>query len=120
MYRDSRDPKKAQAEVVVRTGRKWSAQAVVLDAESRLHHKDLVGVVADGRAGLGMFPTQQRKECKGMEKGRQIQEEVRAAVEEGRSSRVAKKGPGQGGSRPWTERSLGRTSGRLSHTASPS
>ena len=70
-------------------GRKWSAQAAVLDAESRLRNKDLVGVVAHGRAGLGMFPKPQRKECKGMDKRGQIQEEVRAAVEEGRSSRVA-------------------------------
>lgn len=31
MYRDSRDPKVAQVGVVVRTGRKWSAWAAVLD-----------------------------------------------------------------------------------------
>ena len=43
MYRNSRDPKVAQAGVVERIGRKWSAQAAVLDAESRLHHRDLVG-----------------------------------------------------------------------------
>ena len=76
MYRDSRDPKVAQAGVVVRTGSMWSVQAAVLDAGSRLCLKDLVGVVANGRAGLGMFPTPQCKECKGMEKWRQIQEEV--------------------------------------------
>lgn len=34
MFRDSRDPKVAQAGVVVKTGRKWSAQASVLDVES--------------------------------------------------------------------------------------
>lgn len=90
MYRDSRDPKVAQAGVVVKTGRKWSAQAAVLDAESRLRHKDLVGTVAHGRAGLGVFPTPPRhKESNRKEKQRQIQEEVRAAVEEGRSSRAA-------------------------------
>ena len=70
IYRDSRD-------------RRWPRQEVY--AESRLRHIDLVGVVAHGRVGLGMFC----KGCKGMEKQRQIQEEVRAAVEEGRSSRVA-------------------------------
>lgn len=57
MYRDSRDPKVAQAEVVVKTGRKWNAQAAVLDAESRLCQKDLVGVVARGRVGLGLVQT---------------------------------------------------------------
>ena len=86
MYRDSRDPKLAQVGVVVRTGKKWSTKAAVQDAESRLRHKDLMGVVVHGRAGLGMFPTPQHKECKGMEKWKQIQEDVRAAVEEGRSS----------------------------------
>lgn len=90
MYRDSRDPKVAQAGVVVKTGRKWRAQDAVLDAESRLRHKDLVGVVAQGRVGLGMVPTPPRhRECKGKEKRRQIQEEVRTAVDEGRTSRAA-------------------------------
>ena len=46
--------------------------------------------MAHGRAGLGMFPTPPRhRECKGKEKRRQIQEEVRTAVEEGRTSRAA-------------------------------
>lgn len=80
----------AQAGVVVKTGRKWSAQSAVLDAETRLRHRDLVGVVAHGRAGLGMFLTPARhRECKGKEQRRQIQEEVRTAVEEGRTSRAA-------------------------------
>lgn len=66
IYRDSNDPKVAQAGVVVKTGRKWSASSAVLDVEARLRHKDLVGVVAHGRAGLGMLPTPPRhKECKG-------------------------------------------------------
>ena len=99
MYRDSRDPKVAQAGVEVKTGRKWSAQVAVADAESRLRHRDLVGVVAHGRAGLGMFPTPPRhREAQGKEKRRQIQECVRTAVEDGRKSRAA--GLGQQGA--WT------------------
>lgn len=66
------------------TGRKWSAKAALLDAESRLCHKDLVGVVAHGREGLRLFPTPRHKESQGKERQRQIQEEVKAAVEEGR------------------------------------
>lgn len=50
LYRDSRDPKVAKAGVVVKTGRKWNVQVAVLDAESRLRHKELVGVMAQGRA----------------------------------------------------------------------
>ncbi|XP_030593796.1 uncharacterized protein LOC115785971 [Archocentrus centrarchus] len=92
MYRDSSNPKLAQAGVVVKTGRKWSAQAVVLDAESRLRHKDLVvwwlreeqewafPRHLDAR-GAGGRRSKESKEAK-------IQEEVRAAVEEGRSSRA--------------------------------
>ena len=94
----------------------------MLDAESRLRHKDLVGVVAHGRAGFGMLPTPQSKECKGMEKQRQIQEELRVAVEEGRSSRAASLRQ-QGAWTRWEQaidRKVMWTSGRLSHTASPS
>lgn len=78
----------AQAGVEVKTGRMWMAEATVLDAESWLCQKLLVGVVAHGTAGLGLFPTPLYRERKGKEKWRQIQEEVRAAVEEGRSSRA--------------------------------
>lgn len=74
MYRDSRDPKVAQVGVVVRTGRKWSARAAVLDVESQLRHKDLVDVVAHGRTDFGLLPTIGHKECKGKKKRRQIQE----------------------------------------------
>lgn len=67
-YNDLNDPKVAQAGVVVQTGRNWSAQAAVADAESGLSQRDLVGVVAHGRAGLGMFPAPPRhRQCKGKE-----------------------------------------------------
>lgn len=54
MYRDSSDPEVAQAGMAVKTGREWSAQAAVLEAELRLRHRDLVGMVDQGRADLGM------------------------------------------------------------------
>lgn len=51
--------------------------------DSRLHHKDLVATVACSRAGLRMVPKPWWTECRGQ---KLIQEEdVRAAVEEGRS-----------------------------------
>jgi len=34
MYKDSDDPKVAQAGVLVKSGRKWSAQTAVLDAQA--------------------------------------------------------------------------------------
>lgn len=86
----------AQAGVPEQTGRKRSAQTAVLDAECRLCHKDLVSVVAQGRAGLGLVP--HHKDTKGKERRRQIQDEVRAVVDKERSIRAA--GLSQQG--PWT------------------
>lgn len=46
-----------KAEIQVRTGRKWRAEDVVQVAESRLRHKELVGVVTN-EAELGYVPFQ--------------------------------------------------------------
>lgn len=97
-YRDSRDPKVAKAGIQVRTGRKWRAQEAVQEAEARLCHKRLVGVVTRGRAGLGSFPTPQMNTIRGKERRRLVQEEVRAAVEETRTCKAV--GMKQQG--PWT------------------
>ncbi|XP_063056077.1 uncharacterized protein LOC134450154 [Engraulis encrasicolus] len=87
LYRDSSDPKVANAGIQVRTGRKWKAEEAVQTAEARLRHKALVGVVTRGRAGLGSFPTP-KMNTRGKERRHQIQEEVRADVEEMRSCRA--------------------------------
>lgn len=86
-YRDSSDPKVAKARIQVRTGRKWRAEDAVREAEARLRHRNLVGMVTRGRAGLGSFPTPQLNTT-GKERRRQVQEEVRAAVEETRSCKA--------------------------------
>lgn len=52
-YRESRDPKVSVTRIEVRTGWKWKAKEVVDVAESRLSQRLLVGLVAQGRAGLG-------------------------------------------------------------------
>lgn len=44
-YRDSSDLMVANAGIHVRTGRKWRAEDAVQEAEARLHHRRLVGVV---------------------------------------------------------------------------
>ncbi|XP_060744927.1 uncharacterized protein LOC132858560 [Tachysurus vachellii] len=87
-YRESRDPKVSGAGVVVKTGRKWRAEAAVDQAESRLHHGVLVGAVARGRAGLGTFQGPQFDKARGKERRQLVQGEVRAAVEEERSSKA--------------------------------
>ncbi|XP_073720025.1 uncharacterized protein [Misgurnus anguillicaudatus] len=87
-YRESRDPKVSGAGVVVKTGRKWRAEAAVDQAESRLRHGVLVGAVARGRAGLGTFQVPRLDKARGKERRQLVQGEVRAAVEEERSSKA--------------------------------
>lgn len=82
LYRDSSDPKVATAGIEMRTGWKWKAEEAVRQAESRVHHKRLVGVVTRGRAGLGSFSAPHIDTIKGKDKRCLVQEEVRAVVEE--------------------------------------
>lgn len=83
-YRESSDPKVAQAGIEVRTGRKWRAAEAVDIAESRLRQRVLVGTVAQGRAGLGSGRTPRYDKVQGKERRSLILEEVRAGVEEKR------------------------------------
>ncbi|XP_036071215.1 uncharacterized protein LOC112142521 [Oryzias melastigma] len=87
-YRESEDPKVSQAGIKVRTGRKWKAAEAVDVAESRLRHRELVGAVTHGRAGLGYAPACHRKEAQRKDKRSLIQKELRAIIEEERASRV--------------------------------
>ena len=56
MLRDSRDPlvKNAQPSVII--GRKWKAKVAVQNVESALRMKEIIGTVANGKAGLGLHP----------------------------------------------------------------
>ncbi|XP_035691401.1 uncharacterized protein LOC118426238 [Branchiostoma floridae] len=53
----SKDEKVSQAGVELRSGRKWSVAKAVQEAKSSLRHRDIVGVVAQGRLGLGAGKT---------------------------------------------------------------
>ncbi|KAL1249583.1 hypothetical protein QQF64_020588 [Cirrhinus molitorella] len=86
LYRDSKDSKVAGIDV--RTGRKWRAQECLEVAESRLRHRALVGTVATGRAGFGMFPQPRYEKAHGKVKRQLLLREVRAGVEEERTSRM--------------------------------
>ena len=83
-YTESEDPKVAAAGIQIRSGRKWSARRELQVAEERLRHKDILGSIAKGRAGLGFFPSTHTISAKGKERRHLIQEEVREGVEEGR------------------------------------
>ena len=87
-FRESADPKVSGAGVAVRTGRKWRAEAAVEQAESRLRHRVLVGTVARGRMGLGTVASPRFDKVRGKERRQLVQNEVRAVVEEERSSRA--------------------------------
>lgn len=79
MYRDSSNPKGAQAGVMVKTRKKWRADDVVLQAGSRICHRALAGAMTRGRVGLETCPTP-HYEAKGKERHRLIQEEVSRKV----------------------------------------
>ena len=51
--RDSPDELISEAGIVTRTSRKWLAAVSVSQAESSLKHKDIVGLTAVGRHGIG-------------------------------------------------------------------
>lgn len=51
--KDFSDPMVAKAGMLIKTSRKWRAEEAMLQAESWLHHSDLVGVKTRGKSGLG-------------------------------------------------------------------
>ena len=87
-YKESEDPKVAAAGIQIRSGWKWSARRELQVAVERLRHKDILGSIAKGRAGLGFFPSTHTISAKGKERRHLILEEVREGVEEGRYGKM--------------------------------
>ena len=87
-YAESEDPKMAAVGIQIRSGRKWSAKRELQVAEERLRHKDILGSIAKGRAGLFFFPSTHTTSAKGKERRQLIQEEVREGVEEVRYCKI--------------------------------
>lgn len=77
-YRDSRDQKVAKPGFQARTGRKCKAEEAVQEAEARLRHRRLVGVVTQGRAGLGSFQAPHVNLSRRKKRNSFVQEEVRS------------------------------------------
>ncbi|XP_019639899.1 PREDICTED: uncharacterized protein LOC109481744 [Branchiostoma belcheri] len=90
----SRDPRVSQAGIQLRSGRKWAVDKAVDEAKSRLRHSDIVGVVAQGRLGLGAGKVaSQRWGTAGPKERRDmVQREVRRKEEEGRKSLAVSQG----------------------------
>ena len=77
MLRESNDPEFSTDPPTVRTARKWKAEDKVDDIISSLKHRDIVGAVQSGRAGLGSNPFKpfsamnKRERREALNKGRQ-------------------------------------------------
>ncbi|XP_049324773.1 uncharacterized protein LOC125789951 [Astyanax mexicanus] len=88
VYQDSSDTRVAAAGIVVKTGRKFKVQEELELAESRLRHRALLGTVAIGRTGLGFIPQPRCDLAQGKDRRHLVLEEVRAGVEDKRTSRM--------------------------------
>ncbi len=86
-YQESKDPKVVEAGIQVRTGRKWRASEEVQKAKAPIWHRRLIGVVTHGKAGLRSFSTPHMNISK-QENRHLVQQEVRAATEDVRLSKV--------------------------------
>ncbi|XP_078589523.1 uncharacterized protein LOC144869891 [Branchiostoma floridae x Branchiostoma japonicum] len=91
---NSKDEIVREAGITLRSGRKWSAAEAAESARSRLRHKDIVGVVAQGRLGLGAgsITTQRWKDAEPKLRRKLIQSEIRRQVEEQRRAQAVSQG----------------------------
>lgn len=83
MLRDSEDQAVRQADIAVRTGRKWKADGALREAEERLQHADIVGTVTQGRLGLGAITRASWKEAKTRDWRGMVQKEIWAMKQQG-------------------------------------
>jgi hypothetical protein len=90
--RDSPDEQIRDAGIVTRTGRKWSATDTVIQAESALQHRDIVGITAVGRLGIGATKTLLWSRADQKERRAMTQAEVRKVEENTRQARAVEMG----------------------------
>ena len=91
--RDSPDKQTWEAGIVTCSGRKWSATVTVIQAESPLKHKDIVGLTTVGRQGIGATKTLLWSRAAQNERHVIIQSEVRGTEESRRQARALEMGP---------------------------
>ena len=90
--RDSADEKISRAGIEVRTGRKWSVNKAVEQAESSLQHQVIVGATNQGREGLGMRKQPRWLKADSQERRSMVQEEIRRSEDTKRSARSVQMG----------------------------
>lgn len=96
--RDSPDELIREANITTRTSRKWSEMDSVSQAESALKQKDIVGVTAVGRQGIGSTKAVLWSRADQNERRALIQSEVRRTEEQARQTRAV----GMGAQGAWT------------------
>ncbi|XP_033096540.1 uncharacterized protein LOC117100821 [Anneissia japonica] len=96
---NSKDRKVSKAGIEIQTGRKWSAEEVVENAETSLKLRDNIGNPCIGRQGLGTSHFQQWNKANIKEKRDMVQKATREREDEVRKSR----GVELGGQREWTK-----------------
>ena len=82
--RDSKDPVVKNTQPDIKSGRKWSAEKAVSEAESRLKHKEMVGAVQVGRQGLGWTTSTWWSSASDSERRKLVSQEIHEAEEEKR------------------------------------
>lgn len=70
-----------RADITIRTGRKWTASRALREAEERLRHADVMGMVNQERLGFGCITRANWKDAKSRERTGMVQREI-GAVEE--------------------------------------
>ena len=88
----ARDSKVREAGGYVQSGQEWKANEAVVEAESRLRHKDIVGTICKGRQGLGSESTTRWKGASARERRMLVQQEIRNQEEEARVLKAVEMG----------------------------
>ena len=89
--KDARDPKVKEAGEYEQSGQKWKGNEAVVEVESKLRHKDIVGPTCKGRQGLGSESTRW-KGASARERRMLVQQEIRNQEEEARVVKAVEMG----------------------------
>lgn len=80
----SKDEKVRYASKTIKCGRKWKPQQAVMEAESHWKHQEIVGVVCQGRLGLGHYSEKRWSRADARARRGLIVQRIREAAEEER------------------------------------
>ena len=102
----SNDYKVQQADKTISCAKKWDPKQAVSDAEVKLRHNDIVGVVCKGRSCLGNYETVHWKTANPKEKRHLVVQQIRQTEEDKRLVKavgMAQQGAWPDGNQQWIE-----------------